>query len=211
PRSTDVPGWASIASRSAAARSRLVSPDPESVCTARRIVPSWRCSAAHPAGSTVTTRTSRAPCSAVVRAVAVAEGTTSRIATQSVSPGSPSNGRSTKSGVEFLAMRGSLLARGRRPRRRGARARAQPDVGERGRREGTAVVPDDLAEAAVPRALRIARPAVVRPSAAGRHELRLPVLAGARDVVVRPPDEVQPHDDVLAERLAAHEHGARGL
>src|SRR5690606_41488522 len=92
----------------------------------------------------------------------------------------------------------------------GPRAGARPDFGERGRRAGPAVVPDPLAEAAVPRALRIARPAVVRPSAAGRHELRLPVLAGARDAVVRPPDEVPPHDGVLAERLAAHEPGARG-
>ena len=49
--------------------------------------------------------TSREPYSAVVRAVAVADGTISRIATQSVSPGRPSKGRSTKSEEGFLAMR----------------------------------------------------------------------------------------------------------
>ena len=47
---------------------------------------------------------SRAPCSAVVRAVAVAAGTTSRIATRSASPARPSKGRSTNSGDVFFAM-----------------------------------------------------------------------------------------------------------
>ena len=95
-------------------------------------------------------------------------------------------------------------------RRGGPGARAQADVGQRGRGQGSAVVPDDLAVAALAGAVGVPGAAAVRALVPRDDELGLPVRAGARDVVVRAAHEVPPHDDVLAERLAPHEHRPRG-
>src|SRR5665647_2396856 len=115
--------------------------------------------------------TSRPPYSLRVRTVAVADGTTSRSATQSASPGSPSNGRSTNSTEVLVAMQGSVpaahlpdargdkgatRARAPGPRPAGTPAASHPpDPGWLGRvrrwqdramdaRAGTVALPEDL-------------------------------------------------------------------
>jgi hypothetical protein len=72
--------------------SRLTSSEEVCIWTPSRISPFARTSAGVPPGSTLARVTSRP---SVVRSVAVAAGTSSRSATQSASPGSPSNGRVT--------------------------------------------------------------------------------------------------------------------
>src|SRR5665811_1591634 len=140
-----VPGSRSSTLSSRSARSREASPEPAFCWSASITTPSDRCSAGHACGSTVTTRMSRDPCSAVVRAVAVAAGTTSRIATQSGSPGSPSNGRRTNSA---LAMVSETTGLGRcHPMRaprcaRGSRWEDQPMHP----RAGTVALPEDLVD-----------------------------------------------------------------
>src|SRR5659263_71637 len=134
----------SRASSSAAARSRLASPEPPEVCSASRTTPSARCSACHPIGRTVVTSTSRAPCSAVVRAVAVAAGTISLSATQSGSPGSPSKGRSTKPEVAAEAMVVEVTGPQARDARRACPGRWQDQGMDP--RAGTLAQPSDLVD-----------------------------------------------------------------
>ncbi len=108
---TGLPGAVVSASSSASARSRLRSPEEDWVCRPSRIEPSGRRRAGQASGSTVasvTDGTSPSACSATPAASVsgtVAAGTSSRSATQSASPGSPSNGRCTSSCTACAASR----------------------------------------------------------------------------------------------------------
>ena len=94
-----VPCSAEAAASREVARSREASPEIEPDCVPTKTVPSARCSPGQASGSTVAmVAPAGAPSGACPFAkvtVAVADGRISRIATQSVSPGRPSNGRAT--------------------------------------------------------------------------------------------------------------------
>lgn len=84
-----------------------MSPDAVSFCRPSRTEPSSRRSAGQAIGSTVASVTDGTPSGRPSRRVssAVAAGTSSRSATQSHSPGSPSNGRCTSSVTACAAAR----------------------------------------------------------------------------------------------------------
>ncbi len=95
---TGVPTGASSAASSAAARSRDASPDPAFCCRPTMTAPSPRCSAGQAIGSTVATTTSpRAVARRWCARCRWRRAPPRACATKSVSPGRPSNGRSTKS------------------------------------------------------------------------------------------------------------------
>ncbi len=104
---TGLPGSAASARRSVSARSRLMSPEAVSFWSPSSTAPLSRRSAGQAIGSTVARVTDGTPsgspslrCSSTVAA-----GTSSRSATQSASPGSPSKGRCTSSVTACAAWR----------------------------------------------------------------------------------------------------------
>ena len=82
--------FAAMAASSAAPASWLRSAEFERVCSATRMRPSGRTIAGWPSGRRVTKSNSTEPWSASVRAVIVAAGMSSRMATSSISFGRPS-------------------------------------------------------------------------------------------------------------------------
>ncbi len=126
---TGLPGSVARASSRASARSRLRSPEADWVCRPSRIEPSWRRRAGQASGSTVARVTDGtspvAPSATPAASVSgtVAAGTSSRSATQSASPGRPSNGRCTSSCTACEASR-PWQALYRRPEPQGQSSRA---------------------------------------------------------------------------------------
>ena len=92
-----MPGSASSAAVSTAARSRLGSPNACCTCSPSQIAPSSRTSAGAAPGSSVHSSTERSGSDFRVSG-AVAAGTNSRIAITSHSPGIPAKGRAVNTG-----------------------------------------------------------------------------------------------------------------
>ncbi len=97
--------------------------------------------------------------------------------------------------------RSGLLRTSARPRSRGGRAGPGCPASAAARRAGRA------------RGCAARRPRSPRPGRSGRRPVGagLPRLAGGDDLVVRATDEVPPHDDLLAERLAGQDEDAGAL